>query len=287
MKKIFFLVAAALLSAGVLTSCKDDTQPRLEHPTEFVLNTPPTANEIVVLQNGKGEGSTLEFTCSQPNYGLGTVTRYEVQVAESEDFADFQTLPTIGTQARIVCDAFEFSVACNALRGITEKEDEAIFTNEARQVWVRVKAFVNHCDYSEILSNPVCIWVKPFFAVRVPGKVYVIGDFEGWDINKDTYFVDETENGIGSNIYSGVFDIPAGKAMFRFYTVLGDWETNSLGYQVDDKATDFAWPNDDEPVFSTDVVAGKGAWNFPGWEGGKMKVTLDLNEMKVYFETVE
>lgn len=287
-------MAAVSMAGAMLTSCKEDTQPRLDKPTEFVLNTPPTANQVAILAE-EGEGSAMEFTCSQPNYGMGVVTHYEVQVSETQNFSVFQALRTVNTQAKISVSGFDMSVALNALRGITEKEDEAKFyengNDASRPVYVRVRAYIPNCDYSSIESNVIKIYAKPYFAVAVPGKVYVIGKFEGWDINKDTFYVDESENGIGSKIYSGVFDIPEGEAQFRFYTELGDWENNSLGYQKEDKATDFSWPSaDDEDVFETEVVSGKGSWSFPNWPGGKMKVTLDLKDasnMKVYFEQVD
>ena len=68
-----------LLILGVaFTSCKEDTQPRLEKPTEFVLNTPPMANETYVLEEYDGVATQIYLTVSQPDYGLGTVTSYEV-----------------------------------------------------------------------------------------------------------------------------------------------------------------------------------------------------------------
>ena len=40
----------------------------------------------------------------------------------------------------------------------------------------------------------------------------------------------ESDKAIGSKIYSGVFNIPAGKALFRFYTELdGNWDSFSYG----------------------------------------------------------
>lgn len=275
---------AAVLTAGVMfTSCKEDTQPRLEQPTEFKLNTPPMANEIIIL-SPDGPGSIVEFTVSQPDYGMGVVTSYEVQLSKTADFAEFESLPTIGTNARIQALGEEMAVAVNALDGIRTEEDQDKFTDQPRDIFVRIRAFVPNCDYSSIFSNAVSICVKPYYAIRVPAKIYVIGDFQGWDINASNCVVDESENGIGSNIYTGVFDVPAGKAMFRFYTQLGDWETNSIGYQVDDKATDFDWPGDDKPVFESKAVDGKGAWNFPSWPGGEMKITFDLNTYTLYIE---
>ncbi len=77
------------LGLGV-TGCKDDTQPRLEVPTEFVLNTPAMADQTYIFRDDENYKNLndITFTVSQPNYGLGTTPDYQVQIAKSEaDFA--------------------------------------------------------------------------------------------------------------------------------------------------------------------------------------------------------
>lgn len=295
MKKTIFLMAAAALAGGMLTSCKEDTQPRLEQPTEFVLNTPPTAGQIQVLTK-EGPGSTVYLTCSQPNYGLGTPTHYEVQLSYTRDFAEYFTLPTVGTQAKIAIEAEEFAVGMNYLSGIKEEGDKYLFKDDPREVFVRLRAYIPYADYSSILSNVISIWAQPFFAVRVPAKIYLVGEASPYGWTMDNGFVlDETENGIGSNIYSGKLHIDAGKATFRFYSQLGDWENNSIGTQNEDKAIAYpGFPDEgDGSTLETDVIVGqaekegKGSWSFPDWPGGVLKITVDLNTKKAYFEALE
>ena len=43
---IFGMMALAMVS---FTSCEDDTDPKLQEPTEFVLNTPPFATQLYDL----------------------------------------------------------------------------------------------------------------------------------------------------------------------------------------------------------------------------------------------
>lgn len=295
MKKIIFLMAAAAMAGGMLTSCKEDTQPRLEKPTEFVLNTPPTANEILILAQNEEEGSTVNFTVSQPNYGLGTPTHYEVQLSYTPDFAEMYAIPTVNTQAKIEVEAKEFAVGMNYLNGIREEGDSDKFTGDPRQVYVRVRAYIPNCDYSSILSNVISVWAKPYFVVSVPAQIFMVGDASpaGWSQDEVGYVLDESENGIGSNIFSGTFYIAAGKATFRFYSKLGDWENNSIGTQNEDKAIAFkGFPDGVGSELETDVVVGKaekegkGSWSFPDWPGGEMKITIDLNNDKAYFVAV-
>lgn len=297
-------MACCLTLGASMTSCKSDTQPRLDQPTEFVLNTPPMANQTYILTEGADSQSEITLTVSQPDYGLGVVTSYEVQVCNSEEFteavydeedklvtpANYQSLLTVNTQATIVCSAYDFSVAVNALDGIKTEEDKPKFTGEARDVYVRVRAFIPNCDYSSIFSNVIKLNVQPYFAVRAPGKLYVIGDVSGWDINNGSVYLSEPDNGIGSNVFSGTINFTAEQAAngFRFYTELGKWGDDgklpSIGSNADND-DNLAVALDENGAYSGNCVAGKGNWNITNWTGGDIRITVDLNEMKVYFET--
>ncbi len=56
------------LGLGIFTACDDDrdSNPTLNAPTEFVLNTPVISSEVVDLANS----SSIEISCSQPDYGF-------------------------------------------------------------------------------------------------------------------------------------------------------------------------------------------------------------------------
>lgn len=109
-------------------------------------------------------------------------------------------------------------------------------------------------------------------------KIYIIGACQGWDINSDSMYVEETES--GSNVFTNTVSIDAGNFTFRFYTALGDWETNSLGSLEDGADADF----DMSVPYTGPVYEGKGKWHDPNWAGGDVKITLDLNSMEVTFE---
>lgn len=290
MKKISFLMMGlAMLATLGFTSCKTDTQPRLEKPTEFVLNTPATAENVVLLQAGTAEGSTINFTVSQPDYGIGVVTSYEVQISYTEDFTDFRSLKTVDSQAQISCSSEEFAIAMCSLMGVETEDDAGKFDGGARPVYVRVKAFIPGAEYSEILSNVVKINVKPYFAIKIPAKIYLIGQPSGWDINNGAMALSEPVNGIGSNIYSGTFEISAEDAAsgFRFYTTLGSWGDDGVPPSIGAAANDGdnqAVTVDTNGLYQGPCVWGKGNWNVTNWEGGAMHITVDLNEMTVIFE---
>ena len=107
-------IAVMLLAAGlsfVFASCEDDrnSNPTLQTPTKFVLNTPAYAGSAVYdLENS----SSVELTCSQPDYGFTAATAYSVQVSLDNDFTTegkFTTLATTYTTAKI---------AINTRRGV-------------------------------------------------------------------------------------------------------------------------------------------------------------------------
>ena len=118
----------------------------------------------------------------------------------------------------------------------------------------------------------------------MPGFIYLVGAPEGWagpTESNAAHYADwrlfEPESAIGSKVYSGVFDIPAGSAMFRFYTALTGWDADSYGSQEEDNPLDFEMV---DGSLATTLVKGKGAFNFPNWEGGKMTITVDMSDEK-------
>lgn len=106
--------------------------------------------------------------------------------------------------------------------------------------------------------------------------IYLVGQPQGWGINNDSMPLAQVEEGV----YSATYEINAGDAMFRFYKALGNWETNSIGSQVQDNAIVIELTDGE---YEGECVNGKGSWNIPDWEGGKMTLVVDLNNMKVNF----
>ncbi len=134
---------------------------------------------------------------------------------------------------------------------------------------------------SEIKSNVVYLdKVKFYFAVAVPGYIYLVGSPEGWvgptEDNAEHYApwrLFEASNAIGSKIYSGVFNIPEAP-VFRFYTALTGWDSDSWGSQADDNPIEYEIV---DGSFTTGLVKGKGSFSFPAWTGGEMTIIVDMS----------
>lgn len=118
--------------------------------------------------------------------------------------------------------------------------------------------------------------------VEDPGyeHLYLIGSPQGWVINSDALPLEKIEK----NVFQGNFEVEAG-SQFRFYTQLGNWETNSVGSQLDDAGIDInAEIAELEKVVVSDCVWGKGTWIVKEWNNeGKLRILVDLNDMKVTF----
>lgn len=308
MKKINSIFLSILMMLFVAVSCNSpmDENPSLTQPTSFKLNTPATASQYYEL----AENMSVNLTWSQPDYGFAAAATYNVQVALNEDF----TTPLADGLDSYVELEEDFS-SCNAdvsgssiaeaickLRGIDDVDN---YTDEpARKVYFRVRAHVLSYEGSKdeinnisrpntnILSNVITLEkVKGYCAVKSPGYIYLVGDPEGWSGpnagNKehyDAWRLFESKDAIGSKIYTGIFDIPAGKAMFRFYTALTGWDDDSYGIQADDNPVDIQLADD---VYSGALVKGKGSFNIPDWQGGTLKITVNMSnasKMTVKFE---
>lgn len=194
MKKI--LKSALLLMMGVvmLASCDDDrdSNPTVNTPTEFVLNTPALAANTIDLANS----SAVVLTCSQPNYGFPASVKYNVQVSLNSDMSDFAELDENSTSATISVDPSLLASTLTQLELNTGKT-EADFPMDV-PVYVRLRANMvtetgEPVADTEILSNVICLQsVHLLFSlppVTVPDNLYVVGNFCGWDWGNSLEFV--------------------------------------------------------------------------------------------------
>lgn len=279
-----------MVAAGAvlgMASCSQDRDPVLQLPTTYVLNNPVMQDQYIDLQ----DGNTLELTSSQPDYGYSAVAEYSAEMSLTEDFAEsYELEPTADTKhlARFMIPQQNVAVGILALQGI---EDEAGFAAkypdgmDYQKIYFRAVCQLAGVEGTRITSNVVSYnYLKGYFAVPVPGYIYLVGAPEGWagpDEGKADHYANwrlfEPKDAIGSKVYSGVFDIPVGQAMFRFYTQLTGWDGgDSYGTQEADNAIEY--PELTNGQLTTPLVKGKGAFSFPNWEGGKMTIIVDMSD---------
>ncbi len=287
MKKLSILFAC-LVAVLSFNSCKEDADPQYHNPTKFELNTPALANQYYELT----ENGTIDLSWSQPDYGYAATALYKVQVAFSEVFAsetDFVELNAEYKLCNVQVLGKDIAEAMCKLRGIESEDD---YTDEpARKLYVRVRAYINGIEGSDIVSNVIALeQVKGYCAIQSPGYIYLIGSPAGWvgpDAgNAETlanWRLFESANAIGSKVYSGVFNMPAGQLMFRFYTELTGWDEGaSVGSQKDDAPIAITLTDD---MYEGNLVEeGKGSFQIDNWPGGSLKITVNLNNFTVKME---
>ena len=285
MKKLSILLAC-LAAVFSFSSCEEDTDPRYQVPTKFELNTPALADQLYELT----PDGAINLTWSQPDYGYAAVANYQVEVAiDTVGGGEFVTLDTRYTTCSASIKDSQVAEAVCKLRGI-ESEDQYV-DEGTRELFVRVASSLDGVESSLIRSNVIVLkHVQDYCAIQSPGYIYLRGNVGGWTgpdasaaeaLAKWRLF--ESATAIGSKIYSGVFDMPAGELIFRFYTELTGWDGGaSVGMQVEDSpvAVEFT-----DGVFDGKLVApGKGSVQILDWPGGSMKITVNLNKMTVILE---
>lgn len=286
MKKFSYMLLGLLGLLTTVTACTEtkDENPTMQKPTKFEVNTPAFVNQTYELT----EGGVMELTCSQPDYGCAVVCNYTAEISMTPDFAEYKTInPVMPTQAKLQIPDSEIAIAMCELNGIKGADDWNP-ANDLETVFLRIKASISGMPQYDITSDPIEIkQVKYYLAVKSPAYIYIIGNYKGDWIGPDDSNAEalaewrlwESEDAIGSNVFSGTFELPAAP-MFRFYTALTGWDKDSYGSQEDDNPIDYDIVNG---RFEGALVKGKGSFNFPNFAGGTATIVVDMNNMTVTF----
>lgn len=185
MKNIIKSALLVVMSLTLMTACSDDndSNPSIQTPTEFKLNTPALVNTPIDLANS----SKIMLTCSQPNYGYTASVQYTVQVATDENMTDAVELSETSNSAKVAIDAA--SLASTLTNTYVEKgKTEADFPMDVK-AYFRLKANIvtsngNVVEGTEILSNVVSLNnIHLLFSlppVNLPSHIYVVGNFCDW-----------------------------------------------------------------------------------------------------------
>ena len=304
MKKIFKSLLLLLCAASVLTACKDDrdSNPTVKQPSTFVLNTPAVSDQFVQLS----AENKVNLTWSQPDYGYNALATYQIQVGLTnadgsvkwnEEEGAPKYLETTYTECNVNVSGAEIAEAICELDGFEDKDQYVDMG--FRKIAFRVHASILSSTGGDvpgtvIESNTVYFNnMAAYCNIKSLGYLYIIGSCNSWpepsSKNAETlaeWRIYETE--IGSKVYKGQVEMPAGELTFRFYSELTGWGSDdnpagSVGWQAKDESGVYAFT---DGVFEGTCMAGKGAWQFPDFAGGTMAITVDRIQNKVKFEMV-
>lgn len=288
MKKISILMGALALAGG-FASCSDDDTPALNTPESFVLNTPPMADQYYEL----APGGTIALSCSQPDYGFVAAATYGVEMSldKSEDnvYAIESNEPS---QAAFTINQEAVAMGFCKLNGIETVDQWNELNPGYAPIYIRATAQLNKGGVGLVKSNWIELKnVKPYFAVPAPGFIYLVGTPSEWSMDLTetlkNWRLYEDDKAIGSKIYTGVFNIPAGDVLFRFYTELdGNWDTFSYGpannHNGDAVASDGAFnitcEFNADGEFNDGIKATKDNFHFPNWDGGQVTIIVDMSK---------
>lgn len=229
MKNIIKLALLVVMSLTLMTACSDDndSNPSIQTPTEFKLNTPALVNTPIDLANS----SKIMLTCSQPNYGYTASVQYTVQVATDENMTDAVELSETSNSAKVAIDAASLASTLTNIY-VQKGKTEADFPMDVK-AYFRLKANIvtsngNVVEGTEILSNVVSLNnIHLLFSlppVNLPKNVYVVGNFCDWKWDNcfDMVQVYGTEDTFWHLVYiddSGI----------KFNTAEA-WNNNEVGY---------------------------------------------------------
>lgn len=256
MNKIF--KSALLLMGAVLmfTSCSDDrdSNPVLQQPDSFVLNTPAYASQAIDLANSE----TVNFTWSQPDYGgFPVACEYTVEVSATNQWTTSYAEEAADESGETQCDYYAFEnifSTCNAEVSASELAKALVVicnyvdgqVPAEQEVYARVKA--NTPGAREVVSNVVKLLVTPYYIELKPADPvlwYMVGNCIGsndWDNGSGSVGTglvpllpepgaDFDKDGNGSLVYAGYF--PAG-GQFKFVRDPGSWDTQMNFTNIDE-----------------------------------------------------
>lgn len=284
MKKLHIFGMMALAVVG-FTACEPDEDPKISMPTEFVLNTPPFAEQTYKLS----PTGVFEITCSQPNYGLTLAPTYSVDLSLTPDFKvgedgkpEYYSIIS-GPKAAMSLKESDMAVALCTLNGILDYNSYPEGGLPEAPLYVRAVATLP--SMPPCYSNTICLsGVVPYNPYREGGRViYMVGDFTAWNAGDASSPYVLTETSRESNVYVGAFNVPAGSKNFRLYYEMDPdkgWGENgelpSIGAMPNDGDNVEITLTDAEPLV-VKAVAGKGNWyTSSSWAGGDVTFVVDL-----------
>ena len=229
MKNIIKSALLVVMSLTLMTACSDDndSNPSIQTPTEFKLNTPALVNTPIDLANS----SKIMLTCSQPNYGYTASVQYTVQVATDENMTDAVELSETSSSAKVAIDAASLASALTNIY-VEKGKTEADFPMDVK-AYFRLKANIvtsngNVVEGTEILSNVVSLNnIHLLFSlppVNLPSHVYAVGNFCDWkwDNSFDMVQVYGTEDTFWHLVYIDDSGIKINSA--------AEWNGSEVGY---------------------------------------------------------
>lgn len=250
MQKLFRMMALAGL---VMFSSCDEEDPKTtieeKDPVAPVITAPVDGFTTTITAENMSDNLTITWDAA--DYNLTLAVSYQVQLDLAS--ASFASPVTLGSASETSL-SYSYADLNNAL--VTTLAQEP---NTAVSVQVRVIASAAGQD--DLTSDPIDMTITTFEEEVMPEypKIWIAGDFQGWNISAATPLSSVSDNGI----YEGYLYIPAGGTLeFKLYAQEA-WEPTSWGTV------------NDGVIFEANYAGD----NFKAPSEGYYLLSVDLNEM--------
>ncbi|MBE6287435.1 MAG: hypothetical protein E7099_04515 [Mediterranea massiliensis] len=232
------ILSMALCGLLAFTACEDDndSNPIVQQPTTFQLNTPALASNVYDLE----QTNSITLTCQQPDYGYTAPVNYYAQMSLSGQWnpatsveandATFVELDGSTTNCEYTLD---ITAVNRNIMMLGHYEKEADVPQDGVTVYVRLRATL--ASGYECFSNVIELKMQPYYVALVsadPELWYLIGGCIGdgtWgsELGKSVFPLCPVEGGVydavtgqGPLTYTGYF--PSDKG-FKIVKTPGQW----------------------------------------------------------------
>lgn len=242
--RFFNTLLLAALAAPLFTACETDTDsnPTFHEADGFVLNEPAyAANNVYDLGSSS---STVNLTCSQPDYGgIPMAVVYSVDVCYDDEFADeqYSTLTSTFTSTEIAIDASELNSALKELYTAVYGDEAEVPTEEAVSVYIRLNAVISGQDsLGACQSNTISISVllSATESLSLPTEMYIVGSWDSWAAFHSMPAVYGMEGCFYQTLYFNGDEWGNTYGQFKFGTYDGEY----IGYS--DERVTLTWDTD-------------------------------------------
>lgn len=238
MKKLVYLALPVLAVVG-LASCNPDKDPKIDTATdfEFKLNTPQLATQFINLATN----GNIQFTVSQPNYGVTVVPTYGLEISLNPDFTPITDQPVVDgegeehlvpgffalnldsqLQGVLIAKMSDIAAGINELNGVF---DESTYEGDyVGPLYVRATAYLGSGTAAEAtatVSNVITLSQVQGYASFPAADVMTLslpGGANGWNhLPQLVYF--ENKSSESEMVFWGFAVIDG-----EFKVTDGDWE---------------------------------------------------------------
>lgn len=169
-------------------------------PSAPVLTSPAPGISLVLNRDLSEE--SVNFTYTQADFGFSAAVIYTVQLVETG--ASFDNAVDIGNSNRTTVGITQANLNQRLIaRGFVP--------DEATQVDIRVRASLGP-SVAPIYSERVTILITPFSEELTFARMYVPGDYQGWDPANENTVIFSVQN---YDIYEGFVHILGGSGAFK------------------------------------------------------------------------